>query len=49
MRLVFRFFGFLFAFFYVGVLVWQTYYAICTSRTAKWGTRGSAAPAAIVA
>ena len=42
-------FGFLFAFFYVGVLVWQTYYAICTSRTAKWGTRGSAAPAAIVA
>jgi hyaluronan synthase len=38
-------FGILFGFFYVGVLVWQTYYAICTSRTAKWGTRAASAPA----
>jgi hyaluronan synthase len=41
--------GILFGFFYVGVLVWQTYYAICTSRTANWGTRGAAAPAPAVA
>jgi hypothetical protein len=37
-------FGVLFAFFYLGVLVWQTYYAICTARTAKWGTRSGAVP-----
>jgi hyaluronan synthase len=42
-------FGFLFAFFYVGVLVWQTYYAICTSRTAKWGTRTVTVPAPVQA
>jgi hyaluronan synthase len=38
-------FGVAFAFFYIVVLVWQTYYAVCTSRTAKWGTRGAVQPA----
>ena len=26
---------------YMGVLVWQTYYAVITLRNTKWGTRTS--------
>lgn len=37
-------YGVLFVFFYLAVMLWQTYYAIFTCRTSKWGTR--AAPAA---
>ncbi len=37
-------YGVLFVFFYLAVMLWQTYYAIFTVRTAKWGTR--AVPAA---
>jgi hyaluronan synthase len=40
-------YGVLFVFFYLAVMLWQTYYAIFTCRTASWGTRG--APAAGVA
>jgi hyaluronan synthase len=32
--------GILFVFFYLAFLLWQTYYAILTSRTKSWGTRG---------
>jgi hyaluronan synthase len=32
-----------FCFFYMAFLLWQTYYAICTVRTAKWGTRPATA------
>jgi hyaluronan synthase len=32
-------YGVLFVFFYLVFLVWQTYYAILTSRTSSWGTR----------
>jgi len=43
-------FGVVFCFFYFVFLLWQTYYAIATARTAKWGTRpataGVSAPAA---
>jgi hyaluronan synthase len=35
--------GILFVFFYLAFLLWQTYYAIFTSRTASWGTRGATA------
>ena len=38
--------GILFVFFYLAFLLWQTYYAILTSRTKSWGTRG-AAPAEV--
>ncbi len=38
-------YGVLFVFFYLAVMLWQTYYAIFTCRTSKWGTR--AAPAAV--
>jgi hyaluronan synthase len=31
--------GILFVFFYLAFLLWQTYYAILTSRTRSWGTR----------
>jgi hyaluronan synthase len=34
--------GILFVFFYLAFLLWQTYYAIFTSRTRSWGTRGAA-------
>lgn len=37
-------YGVLFVFFYLAVMLWQTYYAIFTCRTASWGTR--AAPSA---
>ena len=33
--------GILFVFFYLAFLLWQTYYAILTSRTRSWGTRGA--------
>jgi hyaluronan synthase len=36
-------FGVLFVFFYLGVMLWQTYYAIATCRTARWGTRPATA------
>jgi hyaluronan synthase len=32
-------FGILFVFFYLAFMLWQTYYAIVTARTSKWGTR----------
>jgi hyaluronan synthase len=34
-------FGVLFVFFYLLFMLWQTYYAILTSRTSSWGTRPS--------
>ena len=34
-------FGVLFVFFYLAFLLWQTYYAILTSRTRSWGTRAA--------
>ena len=33
-------FGVMFVFFYLAFLLWQTYYAILTSRNSSWGTRG---------
>jgi hyaluronan synthase len=33
--------GAVFVFFYLAVLVWQTYYAIATARNTTWGTRPS--------
>lgn len=33
--------GILFVFFYLAFLLWQTYYAIFTSRTRSWGTRAA--------
>jgi hyaluronan synthase len=36
-------YGILFVFFYLGVMLWQTYYAIATCRTAAWGTRPATA------
>ena len=39
-------FGVLFVFFYLAFLLWQTWYAILTSRNSSWGTRGAAAEAA---
>jgi hyaluronan synthase len=35
-------FGVMFVFFYIAFLLWQTYYAILTSRNSSWGTRGTA-------
>ena len=37
-------FGVLFVFFYLAFLLWQTYYAVLTSRNPSWGTRPSRAP-----
>jgi hyaluronan synthase len=36
-------FGVLFVFFYLTFLLWQTYYAVFTSRNPSWGTRPSSA------
>jgi hyaluronan synthase len=36
-------YGVLFVFFYLGIMLWQTYYAIVTCRTAVWGTRPATA------
>jgi hyaluronan synthase len=36
-------FGVVFVFFYLAFLLWQTYYAILTARTASWGTRPATA------
>jgi hyaluronan synthase len=36
-------YGVAFCFFYVAFLLWQTYYAIATVRTAAWGTRPATA------
>ncbi len=36
-------YGILFCFFYLAFLLWQTYYAIATTRSASWGTRPSTA------
>jgi hyaluronan synthase len=36
-------FGVLFVFFYLAFLLWQTYYAVLTSRNPSWGTRPSRA------
>ncbi len=36
-------YGVLFVFFYLGIMLWQTYYAIATCRTAAWGTRPATA------
>ena len=36
-------FGIVFCFFYLVFLLWQTYYAILTARTASWGTRPATA------
>jgi len=36
-------YGVLFVFFYLGIMLWQTYYAIATCRTAQWGTRPATA------
>lgn len=35
--------GILFVFFYLAFLIWQTYYAILTSRSSAWGTRPATA------
>lgn len=36
-------YGIAFVFFYLAFLVWQTYYAILTSRSSSWGTRPATA------
>lgn len=36
-------YGVLFVFFYLAIMLWQTYYAIATCRTARWGTRPATA------
>jgi hyaluronan synthase len=36
-------FGIVFCFFYLAFLLWQTYYAIATTRSASWGTRAATA------
>jgi hyaluronan synthase len=36
-------YGITFVFFYLAVLLWQTYYAILTSRSSSWGTRPATA------
>jgi hyaluronan synthase len=36
-------YGILFVFFYLAIMLWQTYYAIATCRTATWGTRPATA------
>lgn len=35
--------GVVFCFFYLAFLLWQTYYAMLTTRSSSWGTRGGAA------
>jgi hyaluronan synthase len=35
--------GVAFCFFYLAFLLWQTYYAMLTTRSSSWGTRGAAA------
>jgi hyaluronan synthase len=42
-------FGVLFVFFYLAFLIWQTYYAVFTSRNPSWGTRSSQAAAEVQA
>jgi len=37
-------YGVLFVFVYLTVMLWQTYYAIFTCRTAAWGTRSAGTP-----
>ena len=39
-------FGVLFVFFYLAFLLWQTWYAILTSRNSSWGTRAATAEVA---
>ncbi len=39
-------YGILFVFFYLAIMLWQTYYAIATCRTSAWGTRAATAGAA---
>lgn len=34
-------FGIVFVFFYLVFMLWQTYYAMATSRSSAWGTRGA--------
>ena len=36
-------YGILFVFFYLGIMLWQTYYAIATTRSSSWGTRPATA------
>ena len=36
-------FGVVFCFFYLVFLLWQTYWAMLTARTAEWGTRAATA------
>jgi len=36
-------YGALFVFFYLAIMLWQTYYAIATCRSASWGTRAATA------
>jgi hyaluronan synthase len=36
-------YGILFVFFYLAIMLWQTYYAIATCRTSSWGTRPATA------
>ncbi len=36
-------YGVLFVFFYLAIMLWQTYYAIATCRTSAWGTRPATA------
>jgi hyaluronan synthase len=36
-------YGILFVFFYLAIMLWQTYYAIATCRTSAWGTRPATA------
>ena len=36
-------YGVLFVFFYLAIMLWQTYYAIATCRTSSWGTRPATA------
>lgn len=40
-------YGIAFVFFYLGFLVWQTYYAIATARSSSWGTRPATAGTAV--
>ncbi len=37
--------GVVFCFFYLAFLLWQTYYAMLTTRSSSWGTRGAPTPA----
>ena len=42
-------YGVAFCFFYLALLLWQTYYAIATSRSASWGTRPATAGRVVAA